>query len=94
MMENVSADGLAFWVTDLTEVSVSQVHVNAINSFQLISVKQSGTKCCFHERLIIGTKGWDDVGGSMSNSASNVVQIVHDKMKVTTINVGYVDRGT
>ena len=38
-MENVSADGLAFWVTDLTEVSVAQVHANTINSFQLIGVK-------------------------------------------------------
>ena len=38
-VENVSADCLAFWVTDLTKVSVAQVHANTINSFQLIGVK-------------------------------------------------------
>ena len=38
-VEDVSADCLAFGVTDLTEKSVAQVHANAINSFQLIGVK-------------------------------------------------------
>ena len=34
-VKDVSADGLAFWMADFTEVSVAEIHVNAINAFQL-----------------------------------------------------------
>ena len=34
-VKDVSADGLAFWMADLTEVSVTQIHANAMNAFQV-----------------------------------------------------------
>ena len=47
-VKDVSADGLAFWMADLTEESVAKIHANAINVFQLIGVEESGMKSCFH----------------------------------------------
>ena len=34
-VKDVSADGLAFWMADFTEVSVAEIHANAVDAFQL-----------------------------------------------------------
>ena len=34
-LKDVAADSLAFWMADFTEVSVAEIHANAVDAFQL-----------------------------------------------------------
>ena len=36
LMENLSTDSLSFWVADLAQVSITNIHANAMNALQLI----------------------------------------------------------
>ena len=52
-LENFLADSLSFWMAYLTQVSAVKIHVNAINAFQLVGVKEAGSHGCFHERSVV-----------------------------------------